>query len=231
MRKKIIFLIIIAASAVTFFWFYSYVVFKRKYVVARYINHHNWEKRAHLFSRIKKQNHKYLFIGDSMTENLRLYLPESDSVANMGIGGDFTDGLIKRIDNITRFNPRKLFLMIGINDIIEKVPLPEIQKNYSEIIKLVKRDCPDTEIYIQSTIPTYGLKGNITSGRSINKRVGKLNDFLKILAKKEKVIYIDLYAGFCNQKYELKPGLTSDGIHLNDKGYMLWLKYLEPYIK
>ena len=189
-----------------------------------------WEKLKNDYSKVKKKGHSNVFFGDSMTEYLKGYFTESDSVVNMGICGDFTQGLIKRINNVTDFYPDNVFIMIGINDIIEKVPINETEENYRKIINLIQSDCPRTRIYIQSTLPTYGLAGTFSSSKDINNRVQELNRFLKIITKEKGIIFIDMYNDFVNSKNELRPELTIDGIHLNEAGNNLWLSHVKEFM-
>jgi lysophospholipase L1-like esterase len=42
---------------------------------------------------------------------------------------------------------------------------------------------------------------------------------------------VDLYSIFVNDKGYIKEGLTTDGIHINEKGYKKWAKYIKPLIK
>ena len=60
-----------------------------------------------------------LFLGDSLTEygNWRELFPGLD-IKNRGIAGDTTDGVLHRLDGITALSPDKIFLMIGINDLL-----------------------------------------------------------------------------------------------------------------
>ncbi|MDG2343090.1 MAG: GDSL-type esterase/lipase family protein [Flavobacteriales bacterium] len=148
----------------------------------------------------------------------------------MGISGDFSEGLIKRIDNVVNYNPKNVFIMIGINDIIEKVPLSEIKANYIKIIELIENRCPETNIYIQSTLPTTGLRSLLSSSKGINIKVQDLNKFLYKTTKEKNIVFIDMYLDYTNQNNELKKELTTDGIHLNSKGYSIWESYIKNYI-
>lgn len=212
------------------FSYYSFKILKIKYVMNDYFKQGRWEQLRDEYRKIKKTRYSSLFFGDSMTENFKQYMPESDSVKNMGISGDFSVGLIKRIDNVINFQPDKIFIMIGINDIIEKVPLSEIEDNYLKILELIKKKCPFTKIYIQSTLPTVGLRSLLNSSKSINKTVQKLNTFLKETAIEKNIVYIDMYSDFINDNNELRSELTTDGIHLSKKGYLIWKSHLKDYI-
>lgn len=168
LSKKLILLSLLLIG----FSFASYHIvktIKRKSILKSFFQEERWQQMRKDFSKIKKTKHTTIFFGDSMTENFEPYVPNSDSVSNMGIGGDFTEGLLKRIDNVTNSCPDKVFIMIGINDLVEKVPLSEIEDNYISLMETIQQSCPQTTIYIQSTLPTRGLNSLMSSSRDINK--------------------------------------------------------------
>jgi len=57
-------------------------------------------------------------------------------------------------------------------------------------------------------------------------QVRKLNEFIKELCSEKQIDYIDLFPLFVDAKNQLQPELTTDGIHLNEKGYDIWKKEL-----
>jgi len=229
MKNKIIAIVI--AIIIVALSYYLYSTFKTRYIIKDYFKQEKWMQKKNKFSHYKKTGYTNLFFGDSMTENFKFFMSRSDSIVNMGISGDFSEGLLKRIDNVITFQPDNLFIMIGINDIIEKVPLSDIQENYLKIIHQVEVNCPKTKIYIQSTLPTYHLRSMFSSSFEINNKVIELNSFLRKISQDKGICYIDMYADFTNENNELKQELTADGIHLNKKGYSIWASYLKKYIK
>jgi len=65
-------------------------------------------------------NHDYdiVFIGDSLTDSAEWEdLFPSSNIANRGIGGDRTNGVLKRMNSIYSTNASKAFIMLGINDL------------------------------------------------------------------------------------------------------------------
>jgi lysophospholipase L1-like esterase len=196
-----------------------------------YFHTERWLAFKSNYSKLKKTSYTSLFFGDSMTENFTQNIPKADSIVNMGINGDFSEGLLKRMDAVINFQPDNIFIMIGINDIVEKVPLSEIEDNYFKIIKLIKTNCPNTKIFIESTLPTCGLASLLNSSKSINKKVQKLNEFLAKTCHENELVFVDMYSDFADENNELKRDLTSDGIHLSRKGNLIWVSHVWDYIK
>lgn len=60
-----------------------------------------------------------------------------------------------------------------------------------------------------------------------------VNDALIELGKKEKVTIIDLHTPFMNSDGKLDKKYTSDGLHVNTAGYLLWADILKKgnYLK
>jgi lysophospholipase L1-like esterase len=229
-NKKTLLLLSLAGIVILFIGFYLFALIKRNYLINNYFKEGRWLELKAEFNKIKKKKPSSLLFGDSMTENFKIYLEESDSLVNMGISGDFSEGLIKRIDNVINYQPNSIFIMIGINDLVEKVPVSEIENNYVKIVELIEKNCPNTKIVIQSTLPTCWLKSTLSSSQDVNKRVQKLNNFLKTYSKNKHITFIDMYSDFVNSNNELQNNLTTDGVHLNKTGYNIWLSYIKDYL-
>lgn len=183
-----------------------------------------WKNKVKAFKKIKMApNTAKLFIGDSITEgfDLNRHLNDSTTV-NMGIGGDFTSGVLRRLDIVAALQPKQIFVMIGINDILKNVPQDRIENNYREIIAYMKKHCTNSKIYVQSNLPTTGMGGTDESNRIIVARVEELNAFLTELCAANQIEFINLYPKFETTDHKLIPELTYDGLHLSDSGYVVW---------
>jgi len=221
----IFFLLLLSYAA-----FASYVVIKREKVIAEYYRKSRWDEVQKQYSRLKKKGHTSLFFGDSITANFTRNMPASDSIVNMGIGGDFTRGLIWRIDNVIHFQPDNLFIMVGINDLVEKVALSDVEANYEKIIDRIQAACPNTTIYVQSTLPTCRLKGTLNSSRTINIRVHSLNAFLEEMCVKKNIHFINLYPYFADENDQLRAEYQLDGVHLSRAGNLVWVEHIKDYL-
>lgn len=100
------------------------------------------------------------FVGDSLTERCEWgeYFP-NQKVVNRGIGSDTTDGVLHRLDTVVNVNPRKIYLMVGINDLSQDVKQEQIVENYNGILTQLKQSLPNTEIIVESVLPTDEKQG------------------------------------------------------------------------
>lgn len=168
-----------------------------------------------------------VFVGNSITEggNWDELFPDK-VILNRGIGGDVTEGVLNRLDEIIRHQPSKIFICIGTNDIAKGLTQEEILSNYSQILESLKSKLPDTKIYIQSILP---VGDKVIFGHS-NKRIIPLNKALEKLSSDYNLTYIDLHPFFIDKNGCLKSECTNDKLHLLGEGYLIWKKIIEPYI-
>jgi lysophospholipase L1-like esterase len=178
-----------------------------------------------------------LFVGDSLTQEFLLEEYFSGSlVYNRGIGGDTTEGLLKRMkESIYDLEPSKMFLLIGTNDLAVNVSKPEkIIENLRRIIIETKENCKDTVIYVESLYPT-GIEGyDNLSEEAIKNRsnyvIDVINQRLEELCEELEVTYIDVNSKLKDKEGRLKAELTRDGLHLKPEGYKIVIESLREYI-
>ena len=189
----------------------------------------NYNKMINEFKKSPLNFGDVVFLGNSITQgggdwSERLDYP---NISNRGIGGDVTDGVLARLEEITFFKPRAVFLLIGINDLWNVNPeMPSedyIGKNIVRIAKIIKEKSKETKVFIQTVLP-------------IEKQifVEKINNInIMIKNNHDQSIYeiIDLHSVFVNDQGTIKKDLTSDGVHLNEKGYQTWVNFIRPNFK
>jgi lysophospholipase L1-like esterase len=170
-----------------------------------------------------------VFLGNSITEggkdwSKRLNYP---NIKNRGIGGDVTDGVLARLDEIIYFKPKAVFLLIGINDLRyndnPNNPSAEyIANNVIKISQVINAKTPKTKIYVQTVLPIEKEK--------FKNNILKVNEIIKANEKENPYQIIDLYSIFINENGLIKSGLSTDGIHLNEKGYDAWVEFIKPVV-
>ncbi|PRD47358.1 GDSL-type esterase/lipase family protein [Sphingobacterium haloxyli] len=170
-----------------------------------------------------------IFIGNSLTDAGRWndILPELP-VLNRGISGDISYGVLARLDEITRHQPEKVFLMIGVNDLKRGVPTMNIIENYARIIRKIKQQTPITKIYLHSVLPVNPDK-LVASFKAVkNGDIQLLNEGLKRLSQtQDGVCFIDLHTILADGLGNLRAEITPDGIHLEVVAYVELVDYLK----
>lgn len=144
------------------------------------------------------------------------------------MAGNMTDHVLYRLEEITLAKPKQVFLMIGINDLLQNVNPEQILKNQIQILEKIKTAKQDTGLTIQSLLPAN--EDRLLLDIKINNEIYKLNHLLDSYARKSNICYIDLHSEFLNTTGQLDNRYTFDGIHLNETGYKLWAQLIESFI-
>lgn len=195
--------------------------------------HDEWGAKnyKHVINNFKKNPLKFnqiVFLGNSITAEGGNWGEKLNytNIRNRGIAGDVTDGVLARIDEIIYFKSKAVFLLIGINDLWNFSPgIPSIKyisNNILKIAKEIKKGSPETQVYVQTILPT---------AKSIFvESINKINNTIKSKSSKFNFTVIDLHSHFENNDGLIKKELTTDGIHLNSKGYQVWIEIVRPLI-
>ncbi len=186
-----------------------------------------YEHRKNHFKDLPMQKDAIVMLGNSITQSCEWSeLLENPRMVNRGISGDMTGGLLMRLDDITRHQPAKIFLMIGIND-LSIYSLDSILKNYEDIVTQILLKTPSTKLYLQSILPVNNQVRN--SGKS-NSDIVFLNKKIENIASENGLVFLNLHPLFLDGEGELNSNLTQDGIHLDASGYLIWKNELQKYI-
>lgn len=171
---------------------------------------------------------RVIFLGNSITQGGDWARLTGDSTAiNRGIGGDILFGLLTRLADVTRREPSKLFVLVGINDICKDIPDAVIAAQYHALVDSVKRQSPRTRIFLQSILPLNPTVKNFPQHYDKQEHVVAVNRLIRQLARATGATYIDLWPIFADAHGRLDATLTGDGLHLNARGYERWVRYLK----
>jgi lysophospholipase L1-like esterase len=185
--------------------------------------------KSELYRNLPRDSGEVVFLGDSQTDFFELSeFFGKRKIKNRAISGEYTGGQLKRLGEITKSHPSKVFIEIGVNDILNEVPVDTIYLNYEKIIASIQEKSPGCKIYIQSILPT-GLKTCCNRNNaleiidSVNKRIEKI-------CLNRKVNYIDLYSQYVRDRAFNGWYFCDDQLHLNVRGYTLWKRIIEKYL-
>jgi lysophospholipase L1-like esterase len=160
-----------------------------------------------------------VMLGDSITEwtDWNALLPSFD-VANRGISGDTTEGVLERIDSIIAMHPRCVAVMLGVNDLFAKRSVQQVLQNYTTIID--RLSASGSTVIVQSTL--------ITSNPSLNALVIDVDRSLAEMCRQSgRCLYVDL-----NSTVASTGAIADsiDGIHLGPNSYKTWASTLTPFL-
>jgi len=175
-----------------------------------------------------------VLFGDSITARWPWYLFLSDyHVINEGIDGDTIQDLLDRIDPVIAHNPDRLFLMIGINDILVNYDgdaspeehdafMAAAQQDYANLLDAIQTGFPNTRVYVQSVLPLMWADKNPA--------VRALNAFIEQACQERELAFIPLYDLFTGKNGQLKKEFALDVVHLTDEGYLFWVNEIMPQV-
>lgn len=207
-----------------------------------------------LFSAEQSQKRKVIFFGDSITEagvkpgGYILKVGELSAKENKadqfdfigsGIGGNKVYDLYLRLeDDVLSKNPDVVVIYVGVNDVWHKqshgtgTDYDKFEKFYSALIKkLQAKNCK----IILATPAVIGERTDF--GNELDGDLNRYSTLIRALAEKNKLPLVDLRKSFLEYNLKNNPDnkesgiLTTDRVHLNDKGNALVANEIWKVIK
>lgn len=179
---------------------------------------------------IPNDKNEIIFLGNSLTEHFPLAeLLHDTRIRNRGISGQGIMQVINRLNEVTEGKPKKIFIEIGINDLLNDQPIDSVKKNYSLLIRKIREASPLTVIYLQSLLPTsFAVKGK-TGGALENIKL--VNVYLQEISDNKQIKFINLFDAFCDGK-GLDPKYDcGDRLHISGTGYLAWSDLIKDYVR
>lgn len=189
--------------------------------------HSDWT-RTHYPGRINEFKNNPLtendivLLGNSITEqggnwSNRLAI---NNAKNRGIAGDTSEGVLARLGELFYYKPSKVFILIGINDLFHPSMTPElISANILEIVNKIRMHSPNTELFVQTVLPT--------TTESLIEKIDALNAMLENGATEHPYELIQIHHLFALQDGKMNMEFSTDGVHLNEDGYLLWTEHIK----
>lgn len=173
-----------------------------------------------------------VFLGDSITSrcDLNKYFPNYN-VYNSGIAGNMTKDILDNMENrVFVYNPTKVFILIGTNDLVYSgLDNDGIKNNIEEIINKIYEKNSNIKIYIESIYPVNNsINKEIVETRT-NENIKDLNNKIEKICN-NKCTYINMYDNLTDKNGNMKRIYTVDGLHLNKIGYKVITNKLIKYL-
>ncbi|SBS32271.1 Cyclic nucleotide-binding domain protein [Marinomonas spartinae] len=164
------------------------------------------------------------FYGSStmrLWEDIDDKLAHKDAI-NLGFGGATLEACVYYFERIVLpYNPRSLVVYAGDNDIGNHKDSNKVIELYIDLLQKIDQHLPG--------IPVTLISIKCSPARSgMRKTIEAANLQIERLAKtRPNTQYIDLFSGLIDKNDAIKDNLfEGDKLHLNKKGYDIWLKSL-----
>ena len=171
-----------------------------------------------------------LFVGSS---SFRLWttLPDDfrmHSVINRGFGGSSLPDVIRYAnDIIVPYQPAQVLIYCGDNDLAasDTVTAQIVFDRFHRLFDTIRNQLPNAAIGFVSIKPSPSRAHLLPKVIAANE---KIRDFLKT---QPRAAYIDVYSAMVDQQGVPNPDLfVSDRLHMNQKGYAIWVEKIGPYL-
>lgn len=147
-------------------------------------------------------------------------------IVNSGFGGSQASDLMHYLEELVlRFNPKKVFIYEGDNDISAEKKIKDIIGTTLEVIDRIRKENATTKIVLIAAKPSIARW-------ELKKHYKKLNRRFKRLSKKDPLIdFADVWKPMLDKKNVRQDIFIEDGLHMNVKGYELWYNVIKNYIE
>ncbi len=175
-----------------------------------------------------QENGAVVFLGDSITQGwstLKRDFPALQ-VANRGIGGDTTRGVLYRLDpDVLSLKPAAVVLLIGTNDIGLGADPEDVAANIREIVAELRRSNAYLPIVLCKVMPRSD-----TQPRPVAK-LKQLNGLIDDIGKSGPYLAVcDTWSIYADAQGDCKVEEFPDRLHPNSAGYAKWTTALSPIL-
>lgn len=184
----------------------------------------NYKHETALYKEYNKKGN-IVMLGNSITYRVHWNeLLNRNDIINRGIGNDITKGMLMRLQDVYKANPKICFVMGGINDINKGVKKDEIVSNLHQISSQLKSKNITpiiySIIYVAESYPNF---------IEINQKIHSVNKNLIAMCIKNDIKFVNLNEVLATNK-TLNETYSFDGLHLTASAYKKWKEIITPII-
>ena len=169
-----------------------------------------------------------IFVGSSSIRlwELEKSFPELDAL-NRGFGGSEIADSVKHVDLLVlRHKPRTVVMYAGDNDITNGKSPEQVAKDFDAFASAVHKALPEATILYIAIKPSVARWKLADKMRDANARIGAA------CQSDARCKFIDVWPAMLGADGKPRPELfLEDGLHMNNEGYAVWTKLLQPHLK
>ncbi|MCR5251456.1 MAG: hypothetical protein K6E50_12705 [Lachnospiraceae bacterium] len=185
-----------------------------------------YDTRQYIYSSLYSYPTDVVFVGDSLVArcNWAELYPDLN-VKNRGIGADTIIGVRARVQSIIDTQPEKVFLEIGINDILMGRPVDVVVEYYG--LLLDEFGMYDCKLYVTSILPVAASQNDsyriLVDTMDVNRQLAEM-------CEQRGLVFIDLWPAFAGEDQAMRDEFYYDGVHLNATAYKNWKEHIDAYV-
>jgi lysophospholipase L1-like esterase len=190
----------------------------------------NDNRKAFWADRTRKQG-SIVFAGDSLIGGWGTMGKDFSglSVANRGIGGEVTRGLLFRFqEDVLDLHPKAIVLLSGSNDLSARQDPKLSRANLVAILDQATRQAPGTPVVLCTIPPRDHAPAPVDPGalRELNRLIAGLADPAR------RVVVLDLFTLLADADGRPEPTyFAKDGLHISSAGYQRFREALLPVLQ
>jgi lysophospholipase L1-like esterase len=187
------------------------------------------ERRSEWAGQVEQDRRAVVFLGDSITQGwgggLGAAFP-GVKVANRGISGDTTRGVLLRLDgDVLALDPAAVVLLVGTNDLEEGATPEVVVSNLKLILAAFERHDPEMPVVLCQVFPSSASK------RRPAEKIKAVNALYRKAVKGNPLVtYLETWPLFADAAGDAKPAEFPDLLHPNEAGYAKWAAALRPVL-
>ena len=173
-------------------------------------------------------NSELVFIGDSITARWPAELLQEKfgafRPANLGIGGDWFQNVLWRVQNgvLDKIHPKAIVLLIGANNITAGTP-DEVAEGVASLLKAIQEKAPASKILLLGILPRGG-----SIKEEINEKIRQTNAKLALLADNTRIFYLDVGDKLVEPDGSISREVMPDKLHVAAPGFARWMDAMKP---
>jgi lysophospholipase L1-like esterase len=169
-----------------------------------------------------------VFLGDSITQGWNTLAKDFPNlhVANRGIGGDITSGVLYRLQaDVLSLNPSGIVLLIGTNDVGDGATPEDVAANIQLILLAIKNFNPNLKVIVCKIMPTEDGKPGV-------EKIKQANALVEQFVKTEpNFVMCDTFGIYLDEQgHQIAADFKPDHLHPVAAGYVAWKSALDPLI-
>ncbi len=148
-------------------------------------------------------------------------------IVNTGFGGSQLSDVREHFERlILKYQPRQLLIYCGGNDLNAKKPVAEVVGDLKAVVERIHRELPKTQVtYVSIALnpARWTQRGQILQANA---------EIQRFMAEDRRRAYVDITQVMLGADGAPKPDIfRDDKLHMNRKGYELWIPVLRPHLK
>jgi lysophospholipase L1-like esterase len=174
--------------------------------------------------------HPILFIGSSSFtywKNIKESFP-GYPILNRAFGGSTLEDQINHFNKIVpKYHPKQVMIYCGENDLAynDTLSVKTMVGRFRKLFSMIRES--DQAIFV-----TYVSLKPSPSRKKLLAKYEEGNKLIKeFLAQQKRTSFVDVYPPMMQGDKPIREIFLQDSLHMNSKGYALWIKALKPYLR